>query len=276
VHYSVKDINIYYETYGSGIPVIMIHGWGPDHRIMKGCMEPVFKSIKAQFKRIYFDMPGMGKTRGESWIKGSDQMLDLILDFIDGIIPQDQHFLVVGESYGGYLARGVIKKRASNVNGLLLICPVALPETQKANSPDLHIFVQDRSLLNSLSDEDRRYFESINVIQNKKVWYRFKDEILTGLKIADNDFLERNLGQNVPFTFNVDKLDKPFIKPTLMIMGRQDSAVGYKDIWLIIENYPRATFVILDKAGHNLQIEQDVLFNDMVKDWLNRVLEENN
>ncbi len=29
--------------------------------------------------------------------------------------------------------------------------------------------------------------------------------------------------------------------------------------------------MILDKAGHNLQIEQDVLFNAMVKEWLERV-----
>jgi pimeloyl-ACP methyl ester carboxylesterase len=30
--------------------------------------------------------------------------------------------------------------------------------------------------------------------------------------------------------------------------------------------------VILDKAGHNLQIEQDTLFQALVKEWLNRVL----
>ena len=29
--------------------------------------------------------------------------------------------------------------------------------------------------------------------------------------------------------------------------------------------------MILDKAGHNLQIEQDVLFTAMVKEWLGRV-----
>jgi hypothetical protein len=29
--------------------------------------------------------------------------------------------------------------------------------------------------------------------------------------------------------------------------------------------------MILDKAGQNLQIEQDVLFHAMVKEWLDRV-----
>ena len=40
MQYAVKDVNIYYEIQGSGTPLVMIHGWGPDHRLMKGCMEP--------------------------------------------------------------------------------------------------------------------------------------------------------------------------------------------------------------------------------------------
>ncbi|MBY8983019.1 MAG: alpha/beta hydrolase [Candidatus Lokiarchaeota archaeon] len=273
MEYKVKDITIYYEIYGSGTPILMIHGWGPDHRLMKGCMEPIFQSINNPWKRIYFDLPGMGKTKGKPWIIGSDQMLDLILDFIDGIIP-DQNFLIVGQSYGGYLARGVVKKRKSNINGLLLICPVAAPETQQENAPILKVLEKDESFMNSLSEEDKEYFKTFAVLLNKRAWLRYQEEILKGLKIADNSFLENCLGQNVPFNFKVDNLETPFMKPTLMIMGRQDSAVGYCDLWQIIELYPRASFVILDKAGHSLQIEQDILFNELVKEWLNRVLEE--
>ena len=94
------------------------------------------------------------------------------------------------------------------------------------------------------------------------------------MNLADTEFLENSLGKNVPFSFNVDLLEQPYVKPTLILMGRQDSAVGYRDTWHILENYPRASFVILDKAGHNLQIEQEVLFNEIVKEWLGRVLEE--
>jgi pimeloyl-ACP methyl ester carboxylesterase len=273
MEYTVKDVNIYYEIYGSGIPIVMIHGWSPDHRLMKGCMEPIFQSIDTPWQRIYFDLPGMGRTKGQPWITGTDQMLALILEFMDGIIP-NQRFVVAGESYGGYLARGVIKERKSLVDGLLLICPVAVQETQRANSPALQVLEKDEVFLNSLSEEDRRYFEGINVRQTKRVWERFKEEILPGLKIADYSFLENSLGQHVPYDSNVDLIEKSYTQPTLMVMGRQDSAVGYRDHWQLIDNYPRASFVILDKAGHNLQIEQSVLFSELVKEWLDRVLEE--
>ena len=251
----------------------MIHGWSPDHRLMKGCMEPIFQSVDAEWQRIYFDLPGMGRTKGQPWINGTDRMLEVILEFIDGIIP-NQHFLVAGESYGGYLARGVIKERTALVDGLLLICPVAIQETYNENAPVLQVLEKDEAFLNRLSEEDRQYFEGINVVQNQRVWERFREEILPGLKIADYDFLEKSLGQHVPYAVDVDRIEKPYLQPTLMIMGRQDSVVGYRDQWHLIENYPRSSFVILDKAGHNLQIEQDSLFDALVKEWLDRVLAE--
>jgi pimeloyl-ACP methyl ester carboxylesterase len=273
MEYSVRDVPIYYEVWGTGRPILMIHGWSPDHRLMKGCMEPIFQSMDTPWQRIYFDLPGMGKTPGQPWINGSDQMLKVILEFVDGIIP-NQHFVVAGESYGGYLARGVIKERTALVDGLLLICPVAVQETRQENAPALRVLEKDEAFLNSLSDEDRRWFEGINVVQNKRVWESFKADILPGLKAADYAFLERTLSQHVSYAVSVDRIEKPYAQPTLMVMGRQDSVVGYRDQWQLLENYPRASFVILDKAGHNLQIEQEGLFGALVKEWLDRILAE--
>lgn len=62
-----------------------------------------------------------------------------------------------------------------------------------------------------------------------------------------------------------------FSKPTLFIAGRQDNIVGYHDLYNLLEDYPRATFVILDIAGHNLQIEQEELFNSLFLNWLERI-----
>lgn len=261
---NVRGVRLYYEMYGEGTPILMIHGWGVDHRLMKGCMEPVFHGQDAKWKRIYFDLPGMGKTKGEPWIKGSDQALELILDFIDAVIPQ-QSFLLAGESYGGSLARGIIHKRAYQVDGLLLICPAA-----GGGGAEYEVLEKDEELLHSLSPEDRQCFEAegINTIQTKRVWERFKEEVFPGLKAADSLFLKNYQGK---FSFEVDALEKKYMKPTLMLTGRQDSIVGYRSLWNLIDLYPRASFMVLDKAGHSLQIEQDILFQEAVKEWLDRV-----
>ncbi|EHL79209.1 hypothetical protein HMPREF1015_01412 [Bacillus smithii 7_3_47FAA] len=37
----VRQAEIYYEDLGEGKPIIMMHGYSPDHLLMSGCMELV-------------------------------------------------------------------------------------------------------------------------------------------------------------------------------------------------------------------------------------------
>lgn len=53
----------------------------------------------------------------------------------------------------------------------------------------------------------------------------------------------------------------------------QDDVVGYRDAWEILENYPRGTFVVLDRSGHLLTIEEEELLRALVSEWLDRVEE---
>lgn len=106
------------------------------------------------------------------------------------------------------------------------------------------------------------------------VYERYKNEVRAGVKMANSKFLKVIKENHYELSFDVDKLDNKFQKPALILLGKQDSCVGYKDAWHILKNYPRATFAILDRAGHNLQIEQERLFNVMVNEWLYRVNEE--
>lgn len=52
----VKGVPVYYEVCGAGKPLIMLHGFSVDNRLMTGCMEPVFEQ-KAGWQRIYLDLP---------------------------------------------------------------------------------------------------------------------------------------------------------------------------------------------------------------------------
>jgi pimeloyl-ACP methyl ester carboxylesterase len=200
---AVGDAAVYCEVVGSGTPVLTIHGWSPDHRLMRGCLEPVFGSLDRPYKRIYFDLPGMGRTPGVPWIDGADRMLDIVLGVVDALIPGER-FLVAGESFGGYLARGLVAKRPQMIEGALLICPLGRPyvvtETSidKGDVPELTVLERDPDLLASLTDYEREQFEGLTVLQNRRVWERFRDEILPALEIADNDFLENYLPGTQP------------------------------------------------------------------------------
>lgn len=264
----IKNVLMNYEIIGTGKPVIMLHGYYLDHRFMVGCMEPIFND-KEDYKRIYIDLPGMGKSEGADWINRSDDILDILINFIERIIP-NENFLVVGQSYGGYLARGIINKMADSVEGALLICPVVIPTYVNRSVEERATLISDKEFLSILTPE--KVEECNLVVQNKRTYERIENETV-GFDIADDEFLQKLQRNGYSFSFDVDNGHKRFEKPCLILLGKQDSCVGYKDAWGILENFPRATFAVLDCAGHSLQIEQENLFNSLVNNWIYRVEE---
>ena len=109
------------------------------------------------------------------------------------------------------------------------------------------------------------------VVQSPTVVEAVRD-VLAEVQIADHTINAR-LEAAGPFSFDVDTLPAPFGGPTLMLTARQDHLCGYRDAWDLLDNYPRATFAVLDRAGHFVNIEQDVLCQALMREWLDRVEE---
>lgn len=269
----MDDLKIYYEIIGEGCPVIMLHGFGIDHACMKGCMEPVLEGREG-YKRIYLDLPGMGKTKGGEWADSSDRILEVVLRFIECVIPGEE-FILAGESYGGYLARGVVSRKIDYVKGLLLICPVIIADREKRTLPPHVTLASDSGFIAGLDAEEMekaKQYEPESVVFNQRIWERVNREVLQVLELADKPRLS-SIRKQYSFAFDVDAQPEKLQKPVLILTGKQDSVVGYYDALKILDNYPRGTFALLDRAGHNLQIEQEMVFNTLVNEWLDRVEE---
>ena len=101
MEYEIQGIPIHYETIGDGRPFLMLHGGYVDHRHMVDDFEPIFAQ-HSNWKRIYPDLPGDGRTPAPDWLVKHDQVLDIALDFIDHVVGK-QPFAVAGVSRGGYL-----------------------------------------------------------------------------------------------------------------------------------------------------------------------------
>jgi len=269
----LKDITVHYELLGEGRPIIMLHGWSLDHRYMVSDMEPLFRQ-RDGWKRIYLDLPGHGRTPGKDWITNQDKILDVVLDFIDNIIS-GQRFVVVGSSAGAYLARGVVHHRSASIDGLLLTVPLIVADDAKRHVPSPVTLVADSALVSELEPDGTEWLFQIPVIQSRKVFDYIRANFLSASKTGDQAFQAkiREHPENYAFSFDVDALPKPCPAPTLIVTGRQDSVAGYRDAWEILENYPRGTFVVLDRSGHFLDIEQEDLFHALVGEWLDRVEE---
>ena len=260
----VGDLAIYYETYGSGRPMVMLPGRPSDHRVMARFMEPVFTQREG-WLRIYPDLPGTGRTSSVDRLATHDAMLEAVLAFIDKVIP-DQRFVLAGLSYGGYLARGVVYHRAASIDGLMLCVPQVKADPAEAQLPPRTAIVEDPAIATELGP-----ISNLMVVQSPRVAEAVR-ELLAEVRIADHPFNDR-LEEASPFSFDVDTLSTPFGAPTLIVTARQDNLCGYRDAWDRLSNYPRATFAVLDRAGHFVNIEQDGLCQALMREWLDRVEE---
>jgi pimeloyl-ACP methyl ester carboxylesterase len=269
----LKDIIVYYESFGEGRPIIMLHGWSLNHRSMRSDMEPLFER-RDGWKRIYLDLPGHGRTPGKDWITNQDKILDIVLDFIDTVIP-GQRFVVAGASAGAYLAHGIAYRKAVLLDGLLLVVPLIVADDAKRRVPSHITLVKDPALLAELEPGDAEFINQLAVVQSQKWVDALKSISDSADGTGDQEFQAkiRENPKNYAFTFDVNMLPNPCTAPTLIVTGRQDSSVGYRDAWEILENYPRGTFAVLDRAGHGLYIEQEELYHMLFNEWLDRVEE---
>ena len=258
---------MHYETYGEGIPLVMLHGAPSSGSVMAAFMEPMF-ATRAGWKRIYLDMPGMGQTPAHPNLQNIDGMLEAVLECIQQVIP-GQHFALAGWSFGGYVARGVLYRRTELVDGLVLIVPGIFHDQRRTAPPPHVILVPNPTLTSTLDADERQFFDSVGVIQSSEAW-EFCKVFRRDAALADEGFLSRMSGA---FAVDPDALPEPFKRPSLFIMGKQDRITGYADSWQIYDNYPRGTFVVLDRAGHVAYIEQSHLVKALVHEWLDRVEE---
>ncbi len=262
---NLGDLAIYYETHGAGRPIVILPGIPSDHGVMERFMEPLFMQRNG-WLRIYPDLPGTGRTPGVDRLTTQDQMLDTMLAFIDAVIP-GQRFVLAGLSYGGYLARGILYHRAASIDGLLLCAPAVTAPPVQAHLPKRTTLVENPELIARLGPG----IASLVVVQSPEVIEAVR-AVAAEVGFADHSFLER-LETAGPFSFDVDQLPIPFGSPTLILTARQDNICGYRDAWDLLDNYPRATFAVLDRAGHFVNIEQDALCHALMREWLDRVEE---
>jgi pimeloyl-ACP methyl ester carboxylesterase len=155
-----------------------------------------------------------------------------------------------------------------------MIVPAIIAEDARRTVPPYQVLVEDPTVKADITPAEADLYDM--AVVRSRPWLdsvrAFPD--VPEHEMGDFEFLGkiRENPERYAFSFDVDDVPTPFPGPSLMIMGRQDSIVGYRDAWNILEKYPRATYVVLDRAGHGLE-EKSGLVNILVNEWLDRVEE---
>ncbi|MDQ0755068.1 alpha/beta fold hydrolase [Arthrobacter sp. B3I4] len=264
---TVRGVTVHYAEFGSGTPVLALHGAGVDHREVAGALEPMF-SAASGFRRLYPDLPGMGRTPAPETVASNDEVVEVLLDFIDDVVGSEP-LLVLGHSYGGYLARAIAQHRPEQVIGLALVCPIG---AQTRNVPDHEVLVSSADLAIDLGPELEASYRGYFVIQTPETLSRFRDLVAPAVPLVDEAALMRIFSR---WELRHPETGNPYPHPALILAGRQDSTAGYSGPADLARHYPRCTFAVLDHAGHALLHEQPALAQALIVDWLAGVHDRN-
>jgi len=120
---NVNGVQIAYERYGSGIPLVLVHGYPLDHTIWN----PVIPLLESSFDLILPDLRGFGQSRLSP---NSYLFIDVAADLValmDSLMIKKASF--AGHSMGGYISLAFARTYPERLLGLGLVASQALPDT---------------------------------------------------------------------------------------------------------------------------------------------------
>lgn len=260
--------HISHTTRGHGVPIVMIHGYTVDHRVLLP-LEPVFEG-RPGYRRLYLDLPGHGGSPRLTEPASALKVTEAVIQWI-GEIVGDEPFAVIGQSFGGQIARAVTAHFGNQVLGSALLVPV-VRWGESRTLPSETIRERDEVFLSSRPTAERELFANVVTRLDRPGWERFAEYLLPGWRAHDRGAAA--------------ELEADFLLPQwpeletahhggshLLVTGRQDALVGWKDQLDLLQFYPRMTAAIIDGAGHNPQIETPDIVQAHVGEWLDALAE---
>lgn len=244
-----------YETVGRGAPLFALHGAYSTRAEMRGVLEPVLAGRAV--RRVYIDLPGHGDSRPSDDVRTPDDALRAVAEVVDREAPEGP-VLFVGHSYGGHFARALTVRYAERVAGLALICPV-VPGEQDIAAP--HV-VRDDGVSAQLEPARRGEYEGYFVVRTADTLARFVADVVPSLRPVDERTLDTAIeAEPIDAAAGVDA-------PVLVVSARHDAFAGWRRQQALVEEYPRATGVVVADAGHALPHERPALLAALLHDWL--------
>jgi pimeloyl-ACP methyl ester carboxylesterase len=261
-----NQLNFHIEIRGEGQPIYPLHGWNGNLEDMLWLYEPLFES-RPNWKRIYFDLPGHGRTPGPDWITDASQLAQATWEMMLAN-SGGQPFALSGFSYAGYIALSFANQHPEKLLGLAGLNPVVVSDFESRLTPAFEVAANDGSFSEMLPAADAEALAGIIATQTRPVAQRLLS--MQDGPIADQEFL--NSIRSDPQRFHIAAaeapLAQPFEQPSLFITGKQDQISGYEQVRARLPEFPGAHFELLEGAGHLAYVEHTDQVRHLLGQWL--------
>jgi pimeloyl-ACP methyl ester carboxylesterase len=257
-----QDQSLAYESIGSGLPVMLVHGFTEDRHIWDNLTD----WGKEKYQWLVPDLPGSGAS-------SFNKNLVSITDFATALnavreaenIPQ---MAIIGHSLGGYISLALAERYPETVGGLGLFHSTAYedtPEKKETRKKSMQFIRNygsapyvEQSLPGLFSDSFKKDHPEVVREQIDRYANFNPDSLVQYL----NAMMNRKDKTGILKAINA---------PVLFIMGEEDQAAPLKDV-LKQCHLPQISYIhVLSDTAHMGMLENTILCNSFVDRFLKQI-----
>lgn len=256
-------VSLHYQELGEGEPVILLHGLLG----MSDNLGSLARTLAKKYRVIVADAINHGHSPHASYMDYPSMSQD-----VQALMAQlnIDKAAILGHSMGGKTAMQIAADAAEKLHCLIVadIAPIEYPPREH---PELFAAMKqvETAPVQSRRDADK-------VLQEHGVETLFVRQFLLKnlYKNEQEQWVWRcgldNLINNYLAICQAPDMHKAYQGPSLFIRGERSDYIQSKDIALIDQHFPQATYAFIEGAGHWLHAEKPELFANYVLEFLQK------
>ncbi len=243
---SINGTTLSYEERGSGVPVVLLHGFPLDRRIWKDQVDPLSK----QYRVIAVDLRGFGQSKSNTpfTMKSLAEDICSLLRAINAT-----PCVLGGLSMGGYVALAFAREYQKDLRGLMLIDTRAEGDTSEGKAGRQKMIDLARtSGSKAVADQMMPKMLAPSTPKNQPAVAQDLQRIMEAcpaLTIEHALAAMRDRDDQTAFLPSISV-------PTLILVGQEDAITPPKMAEAMNAQIPRSKLVIIPDAGHMSPMEK--------------------
>ena len=262
----LNGIDLHYEEYGEGPPVVFLHGGAGGTQISWFQQIPHFER---HYRCIVIDHRGFGSsTDPES--EGPARFVDDLEELLDRL--SIERAALIAQSMGGWTALGFAVRNPSRVSALVMcdcVGDLDWPELQslmkELDEPLRDVPGIERGYAEDFPDRDPAMAQLFQMRLNSAVfplpeWLSFN--------LTESRSITRSNPSGAIRKGDIEALTVP----TMFLVGDKDRIVYPEVVRMAHEHVPGSEYVEVEGCGHSVYWERPEAFNQVVGEFLRRHL----